>query len=96
MNYVKKIKELSEQVLEDSDIKRVCYWLDSRDLMSVKEIVSSELLKFASKKPISLDDRPMYDEKFAIFVELSSTVAEYLRFNDYSEDELNITYDEEY
>lgn len=64
--------------------------------MSIKEIVTSEFIKFKSKKPESLEDKPMYDEMFAIFAELESTIVEYLRLNDYEEDELNIPYDEEY
>ena len=96
MNYVGKITELSKQCLCESDVKRVDYWLSIRDLMSIKEIVTSEFIKFKSKKPGSLEDKPLYDEKFAIFADLESTIVEYLRLNDYEEDELNIPYDEEY
>ena len=96
MNYVSKITELSKQCLKDSDAIRVKSWLEHRDLMSIKEIVTSEFIKFKSKKPRSLEDKPMYDEMFAIFAELESTIVEYLRLNDYEEDELNIPYDEEY
>lgn len=96
MNYVSKITELSKQCLKDSDAIRVKSWLEHRDLMSIKEIVTSEFIKFKSKKPVSLEDKPMYDEMFAIFAELESTIVEYLRLNNYEEDELNIPYDEEY
>ena len=96
MNYVSKITELSKQCLKDSDAIRVKSWLERRNLMSIKEIVTSEFIKFKSKKPGSLKDKPMYDEMFAIFAELESTIVEYLRLNDYEEDELNIPYDEEY
>ena len=96
MNYVGKITELSKQCLKDSDAIRVKSWLEHRNLMSIKEIVTSEFIKFKSKKPGSLEDKPMYDEMFAIFAELESTIVEYLRLNAYEEDELNIPYDEEY
>lgn len=96
MNYISKITELSKQCLKESDVNRVKYWLDSRDLISIKEIVTSEFIKFKSKKPVSLEDKPLYDEMFAIFADLESTIVEYLRLNDYEEDELNIPYDEEY
>lgn len=96
MNYISKITELSKQCLKDSDAIRVKSWLERRNLMSIKEIVTSEFIKFKSKKPESLEDKPMYDEMFAIFAELESTIVEYLRLNDYEEDELNIPYDEEY
>lgn len=96
MNYISKITELSKQCLKESDANRVKYWLDSRNLISIKEIVTSEFIKFKSKKPVSLEDKPLYDEMFAIFADLESTIVEYLRLNDYEEDELNIPYDEEY
>nr|DAH01476.1 MAG TPA: hypothetical protein [Crassvirales sp.] len=96
MNYISKITELSKQCLKESDVNRVKYWLDSRNLISIKEIVTSEFIKFKSKKPVSLEDKPLYDEMFAIFADLESTIVEYLRLNDYEEDELNIPYDEEY
>lgn len=96
MNYISKITELSKQCLKESDVNRVKYWLDSRNLISIKEIVTSEFIKFKSKKPVSLEDKLLYDEMFAIFADLESTIVEYLRLNDYEEDELNIPYDEEY
>ncbi len=96
MNYISKITELSKQCLKESDVNRVKYWLDSRNLISIKEIVTSEFIKFKSKKPVSLEDKPLYDEMFAIFADLESTIVEYLRLNDYEEDELNIPYDEKY
>lgn len=96
MNYISKITELSKQCLKESDVNRVKYWLDSRNLISIKEIVTSEFIKFKSKKPVSLENKPLYDEMFAIFADLESTIVEYLRLNDYEEDELNIPYDEEY
>lgn len=96
MNYISKITELSKQCLKESDVNRVKYWLDSRNLISIKEIVTSEFIKFKSKKSVSLEDKPLYDEMFAIFADLESTIVEYLRLNDYEEDELNIPYDEEY
>ena len=96
MNYVRKICVLADQCLDVNDVKRIEFWLTFRDLLSVKEVVTSEFIKFKKHKPEHLNDKINYDEKYAIFAELESTVNEYLRLNNYSEEELDNTIDEEY
>lgn len=93
MNYIAKIKELSKLCLSDSDSKRIMGWLDQRDLLSIKEIITSEFIKFRRSKNNSTDELTC-DETYANFAELESIVNEYLRLNYYLEDELN--YYEEY
>lgn len=93
MNYIAKIKELSRICLTDSDSKRVLSWLEKRDLLSIKEIITSEFIKFKRSKNANTTEL-VYDELYANFAELESTIKEYLRLNNYMEDELS--YDEEY
>lgn len=96
MNYVNKISELSRACLSVKDFERVQKWLKTRDLLSIKEIVTSEFIKFKAKRPKTEEEQVIYGEKDADFTSLESTIIEYLKLNNYSEEDYNLPTDEEY
>lgn len=90
MNYVEKIKDLSKSCLKNSDYEKIINWLNQRDLISIKEIISSEFKKF-KKSEKCLDNLNKstlsYEEQYSKFAELEDTIVEYLRLNAYLEEE---------
>lgn len=96
MNYVNKISELSKACLSPKDSIRIQKWLKTRDLISIKEIITSEFIKFKKSKPKTEEEKVLYDEAYATFADLESTIIEYLNLNNYSEEDYNLDLDEEY
>lgn len=92
MNYMEKIKDLSKSCLKESDYKKVLDWLNSRDLIFIKEIISSEFKKFKKLENLSSTisvNELSYEEQYSRFAELESVITEYLRLNAYLEEEIN-------